>query len=647
MSSIAILAKKAATGRDPIDTVAEAIGAVRLAAWSQNESGRSFDVLVVSPHDLAAIPSPLEPAPKRLILYGTDVVDPMAIVSRYSIFAWVNRLHSTSGDVDPDFEKQVILASDAVREHRQLSESLALYQEHNEALSKLSQRLEARIETRRQELQESAWRLQQNQRRSEIMHRALSAVSMSGSIPEIERQLVHILHPQSHAATDAPNVEWVRIAYGSQSRLETTTPLDSRAGSVFSHPIGAGAHIHFGRGPDRPFRSDDRSFLVPIAESVALTVTRLQSLERMEQIKREWEETFNAILDPVAVLDERLRLVRANRALLKGRAPETVVGRACYEAVFGRSQPCPSCPVYEELVSGKHGHRGLNPQRMSANQFRIQSARDGSAGSGTGSGETLLEVTSRPIRARAPEGPDAKAETETTLLVHLYRDITTSIHYEKRILESAKMAELGTIGSSIAHQLNNPIGGMLSHIQLLLMDVDAPGVLNFEGKDELRRELKEMEAGTRRCAEIVRDLLGFSRRGIDETPQNHDLVEIVEQAVKITELQTRSHGVRFKVNAPAEQEIMVRGQFNLLAQAVRAVLLAILPPSLRDRTIELTVARDAGLVKVSIALDGFDVLESALQHENLDLTVAEQILAEHQGHLELQVQQAILSLPTA
>lgn len=612
---------------------AESVGASLVSTAEALTNERC--VLVIAP--VANLPKLKETAAlfntaeRRLIVVGPQEDTNAKLVFSWlnlaPIFAWINSYSA------PEFSTSVMQALDQARETRQASESLAMYFEHNQTLQKLSEELEQRIELRRSELNDSTWRLQQSQRRSEIMHRALNAVHVSQSIPEIERQLLQILGPHSHSSQDAPTIDWVRITFAAQSRLEAA-PVDARAGSIFTATLGADSHIHFGRPADRPFRSDDRSFLTSIAEAVALAVTRLRSLERMERIKHEWEETFNAITHPIAVLDENLRLVRGNRALLKGRAPEQIVGRPCYEAVFGRKQACPECPVMGDYLAGRFRNRarGTTIGFTRTNLFRIETP---SGDLSTMNGHA--EVSSRPLH-----------HLDEAMLVHLYRDATTSVQLEKRIVESAKMAELGTIGSSIAHQLNNPIGGMLSHIQLLLMDLKT---LNFEGRDELVQELREMENGTRRCAEIVRDLLGFSRRADEDEAHEHDLLEIVNQAMKITELQTRSRGIRFKMSTNAS-EVLISGRFNLLAQAVRAVLLTLLPKGLRDLTVSVSVQVAGEKAEVKIGpVPKTEMAQSVAA--GLDLTVARQILSEHGGSLtgpasglsSESVNQAILSLP--
>jgi two-component system, NtrC family, sensor kinase len=646
-SSIAIFGDEATQGPD-VKQAAASLGAVFINATESGAGGGTgngpasdlinerFDVVVTKIEDIeqniAAIRHLASFSPIKVVVVGSPSADAtprvIQLIGQVAIVAWVESFSSV------EFQNRTLQALADALEAKQASESLSMYLEHNESLQRLSTELETRIEDRRTELNESTWRLQQSQRRGEIMQRALTAVHVSHSIPEMERQLLQILHPKNHAATDAPNVEWVRIAFAAQSRLESA-PMDARVGTVFSSSLGDNGHIYFGRAPEKPFRSDDKSFLTPIAEAVALAVTRLRSLERMEQIKREWEETFNAIVTPVAVLDDQLRLVRGNRALMKGRSPEQVVGRPCYEAAFGRTQACPGCLVMQDYTGGKLRNRGRNFVNARTMQFRVGPLVD-----------KTFEVSSRPLRQVERRDSSLAESAESPLLVHLYRDATTTARFEKRIVESSKMAELGTIGSSIAHQLNNPIGGMLSHIQLLLMDMKT---LEFKGKDELTNELKEMESGTRRCAEIVRDLLGFTRRADEIEAHEHDLSEIVEQAIKITELQTRSRGIRYRLDmtGATEGSLLVKGRFNLLTQAVRAVLLALLPNGLRDHQIELFITSNPQGLEIRTSVDV--VRAPGEIHESLDLTVAEQILTEHGGTLQIskneRVQQAILSLP--
>jgi PAS domain-containing protein len=64
-----------------------------------------------------------------------------------------------------------------------------------------------------------------------------------------------------------------------------------------------------------------------------------------------WESTFDAIQDPVSLLDPHLRIQRANLAMAArvGVDIREMIGKHCYEIFAGRSSPCEGCPAAEAM----------------------------------------------------------------------------------------------------------------------------------------------------------------------------------------------------------------------------------------------------------------------------------------------------------
>jgi two-component system, NtrC family, sensor kinase len=73
-----------------------------------------------------------------------------------------------------------------------------------------------------------------------------------------------------------------------------------------------------------------------------------------------------------------------------------------------------------------------------------------------------------------------------------------------QLMQASKLASMGEISASVAHELNNPLGGILIYANLLLEDTPA--------EDPKQKDLKEIIDQAIRCKEIVRDLLEFSRK---------------------------------------------------------------------------------------------------------------------------------------
>jgi two-component system NtrC family sensor kinase len=498
---------------------------------------------------------------------------------------------------DPLFERSVMEALEEYSLIRQNAKLLSLVNEQNESLKKLTAELEDRIEKRQKFLEDARTKLLATNHRVEALHRALVAVHRANSIPEMERLT-------NDALSGALGLSWIRILFKAQARLQLERHASMAA--LFRSPLLRGrdelGYIYFARESGSAFTKDETGFLSQVAEAVSLAIVRLAKLDQSETLKHQWESTFDAILEPVSLIDENHTVQRVNRAFAErsGTDPERIIGRKCFEVLFGRASPCENC-------------------RLNSN-FRLKPAKT------SGGSPVIYDVYSQDLRFN-PQGK--------LLYVNMYHDVSAQLRLERQILESAKMAELGVIGSSIAHELNNPLGGMLSFLQLIRMDL--------KGDEPYYQDVMEMEQGALRCREIVKNLLGFTRKPALDDTRPVDLREIVSQALNITELQTRALGIQVHTQVP-DQPVLVRGQFNFLAQAVQNFLQnaqeAILKQAKDPRggrkgkiSLRLEVIDDVNVLEIKDDGIGFefDPLDAST---SLGLTVALQIIRDHGGQLE-------------
>lgn len=99
------------------------------------------------------------------------------------------------------------------------------------------------------------------------------------------------------------------------------------------------------------------------------------------------------------------------------------------------------------------------------------------------------------------------------------------------MLQVEKMASLGKMAASVAHELNNPIAGILTLAKLLQKRVESQ-ILNNEKKKEILKELELIRSESMRCGNIVRNLLTFAR-GQTANFQECSVSEIIDRALQI------------------------------------------------------------------------------------------------------------------
>ncbi|MEK7671311.1 MAG: ATP-binding protein, partial [Bacteroidota bacterium] len=116
----------------------------------------------------------------------------------------------------------------------------------------------------------------------------------------------------------------------------------------------------------------------------------------------------------------------------------------------------------------------------------------------------------------------------------------------RQLLRVEKMASLGNLASSVAHELNNPLEGILTFAKLLIKRIKKSSLKEEESKtycDELRLVADEAQ----RCGNIVKNLLVFSRQP-SVSLQTVRLSTIVERCSLLMTHHANMHGVELRTN---------------------------------------------------------------------------------------------------
>jgi two-component system NtrC family sensor kinase len=118
---------------------------------------------------------------------------------------------------------------------------------------------------------------------------------------------------------------------------------------------------------------------------------------------------------------------------------------------------------------------------------------------------------------------------------------------QRQLLQSDKLSSLGRLAAGVAHEINNPLTGVLTYSSFLLK--------NVENRPELKEDLEVIVRETKRCREIVKGLLDFSRQS-DSTTSPTPVNEIVRNACRIVEHQLSIQKIQIDMQLPIESPVV-------------------------------------------------------------------------------------------
>ena len=342
--------------------------------------------------------------------------------------------------------------------------------------------------------------------------------------------------------------------------------------------------------------------------------------DNFRKLSQEFHTLLNAISDTLILLSPDLEILWTNRGdgQQLNEAPSEGVKQYCHELLHGVAALPEDSPVTRCFNTGEEEVSVLT--------------HNGS----------VLDIRAFPIK---------EGDRVSSVLL-LASDITEKMALQAEAMQACHLASLGELAAGIAHEINNPINGIINYGQILINECSATSMENDIGK----RIVKEGE----RIGRIVQTLLSYARGDEQERKTSVYLPAILEESIILTQAQLRKDGIDLKINLLDElpgvdvNSQQIQQSFMNIISNARYALNEKYPKKHRNKLLEITgekvMISDRPYVRIVFHDQGVGIPSQELpmlkkaffstkpfgKGTGLGLSITDKIITDHGGSLSFE-----------
>lgn len=340
------------------------------------------------------------------------------------------------------------------------------------------------------------------------------------------------------------------------------------------------------------FTNGDLRLVRTMADQAATAVesaTLYHDLEGAYQELRESTQTLSAVFDGITdgiyIVDRDDTIVAINdpEARFLGERPEGLIGGSYAEHYHTSEGKCEHCAVHEALDRGEHVSCIVSyADRRQQPVWR--------------------EIDAYPIRDE---------EGLARRVVVFARDVTERRRLEATLAESSRMASVGQLASSIAHEVNNPLTVIIGNAEVMLLDADPD--------DPNTDTIRMIHRAANRAARTIQNLLDLSSQPDDDVAE-FGVQDTIEEALELLAHPLRKAGISL-VTDFAEDIPRLNGSASLLKTVWMSIVMnardAIVEANGAERVIEVRVGQSESGDEVCVSISDTGVGIKPSQRERL------------------------------